>query len=273
MSVIDAGYIADLLRIQDRDRYLTALLAPSTVRADLMILYAINAELARIRGAVSEAMIGRIKLQWWRDVVAGVYEGRGAPKGNPLTDGIAAIVARHQLSRSHFDALIDTRERDMTGADDGGEPPTLQSMESYAEGTSARVVWLALEILGERNGAAGAAGRHVGIAYALICLLRAVAYEVQTGGLRSPLMAGAPPDRLVDLTRQMAALAAGHVDSASALRSQVPGRAVPALLLNVTAARYLRQLAACGNDPFHPRLNVFGAGAWGLTWHWLRDRY
>ena len=273
MSVTDIGYIADLLRLQDRDRYLTALLAPAAVRVDLMTLYAINAELARIRGAVSEAMIGRIKLQWWRDVVAGVYEGRGAPKGNPLTDGMAAIVDRHQLTRTHFDALIDTRERDMSGAEDDGEPPTLEGIESYAEGTSVSVVRLALEILGEREGAAVAAGRHVGIAYALVGLLRAVAFEVRAGGVRTPILVAAPASALVETTRQMAALAAGHMESALSFRGGVLRRAIPALLLNVMVAGYLKQLSACGSDPFHPRLDASGVGVWSLTWHWLCGRY
>src|SRR6185437_6191833 len=131
----------------DRDRYLTALFAREPERADLMTLYAFNVEVAKIRESVSELMIGSIKLQWWRDATAGMYEGVPFPRGNPLVEALAGVVARRDLSRAHFDALLDARAGDMQ--DDA--PADVASLEAYADGTSARLTMLALEVLGVRD--------------------------------------------------------------------------------------------------------------------------
>ena len=57
------------LRAADPDRYLSMLYAPQDRRADLLALYAFNAEIAGIRDRVSEPMPGEIRLQWWRDMI------------------------------------------------------------------------------------------------------------------------------------------------------------------------------------------------------------
>ena len=63
----------------DYDRYLSALFAPACRREALFALIAFNHEIARIPEAVSEPMLGRIRLQWWREVLEAVYAGRARP--------------------------------------------------------------------------------------------------------------------------------------------------------------------------------------------------
>ena len=63
------SYCGALLRRHDADRYLTALFAPGERREALFALYAFNLEIARMREAVSEPMMGLIRLQWWRDAL------------------------------------------------------------------------------------------------------------------------------------------------------------------------------------------------------------
>ena len=71
------------------------------------------------------------------------------------------------MTRAHFDRLIDAREGDLA------EAPwaSLAALEDYAEATSARLVYLALESLGVREPAANKAGFHIGVAYALAGLV------------------------------------------------------------------------------------------------------
>ena len=73
--------LLDLVRAADRDRYLAALYAPEDKRADLLALYAFNAEISGVRDRVSQALPGEIRLQWWRDVIAANDASAGA--GNP----------------------------------------------------------------------------------------------------------------------------------------------------------------------------------------------
>ena len=87
----------------------------------------------------------------------------------------------------HFDRLIDTRERDLVD-----EPPaTLAALEAYAEGTSATLLYLALEALGASEPPARAAARDIGIGYALAGLLRAMPFHARAGRRYIPADAGA----------------------------------------------------------------------------------
>ncbi|MFN6984341.1 MAG: squalene/phytoene synthase family protein, partial [Rhizobium oryzihabitans] len=63
------------LRDTDRDRYLACLLSPADKRASLAALYAFNAEIARIRDSVRDALPGEVRMQWWRDLLDGNPHG------------------------------------------------------------------------------------------------------------------------------------------------------------------------------------------------------
>ena len=78
-----------------------------------MSLYGFNTEVARIREATSESLIGQMKLEWWRNVVAWIYEGGDVSQGNPVVDALQALVTTHALSRVHFGELLNWRAEDM----------------------------------------------------------------------------------------------------------------------------------------------------------------
>jgi phytoene synthase len=71
------------------DEYLAALLAPPRYRSDLITLAAVFGELARIPLQVSDATLGEIRLQWWRDVLASY-----ARSGHPVADAALALNPR-----------------------------------------------------------------------------------------------------------------------------------------------------------------------------------
>src|SRR5216684_2638012 len=171
--------VAALVRRHDRDRFQTVLFAPAARREALFALYAFNYEIARVRERVIEPTLGRIRLEWWRETIAAAYED-GQARRHIVVEPLTAAIREHGLTREHFDRLIDARERDL----DDEAPASLASLatlEDYAEATSARLIHLALEILGVRDPAARQAGRHVGIAYALAGLLRAMPYQARAG--------------------------------------------------------------------------------------------
>jgi len=69
------AYCENLLRAGDKDRWLASLFAPADRRPHLHALYAFNLEIARVRELAREAMAGEIRLQWWREVLAGTRPG------------------------------------------------------------------------------------------------------------------------------------------------------------------------------------------------------
>lgn len=276
------GSRAAEVRRHDRDRYLTALFAPDDRRDDLLALYAFNLELATTREKVSEPMLGRIRLQWWREAVDALY--RGEPYAHDLCAALAAAVGRYRLSRAHLETLIDAREFDL----DEAPPANLTALEDYAARSSSALIQLALEVLGaaEDEGARDAA-HHVGIAYALTGLLRAVPHHARMKRQRLPadLMAsaGAAPDDLFELrggpavtavVRSVAEAAGRHLEAARALRPDVPRVALPALLTATVAEAYLRRIERRGYDLFgsgigisQPRLQLRLLSA-ALTGRW-----
>src|SRR5580698_1565700 len=105
--------VAALVRHHDRDRFQTALFAPADRREALFALYAFNYEIARIREAVREEMLGRIRLQWWREIIEVAYAGR-PPRRHDTVEVLAETINRYDLTQAHFERLIDAREADLS---------------------------------------------------------------------------------------------------------------------------------------------------------------
>jgi len=275
--------LARLVRRHDHDRFLTTLFAPEARRGDLLALYAFNYEIAKTREVVSEPVLGQIRLQWWREALDAIYTG-GPVHAHETATPLAAAIRGRGLSRAHLDALVAAREFDL-----GGEAPeSLAALEAYSERSSACLVWLALEVLGERGAAAMATGRAVGIAYALTGLLRALPFHARAKRLYLPrdlcVMAGLRIDEevfelrssaaLARVVAQVAAAAHRHLAAARAQQGVVPRAALPALLPAVLASADLARLKRAGYDPFDRRLARRDPWrGWRLTLAALRRRY
>jgi len=223
--------VAALVRRHDRDRFQTVLFAPAARREALFALYAFNYEIARVRERVTEPTLGRIRLEWWRETIAAAYED-GPVRRHDVVDALTDAIRVHGPTREHFDRLIDGREQDL--AEQG--PTSLAGLEHYAEAASARLIYLALEILGVHDLTARQAGLHVGIAYGLAGLLRAMPHQARAS---RPLVPA-----------EVAAAASRHLALARGLRSAVARGALPALLPAIVAERYLKRLGRAGCDPF-----------------------
>ena len=250
--------VAALVRRHDRDRFQTVLFAPAERREALFALYAFNYEIARVRESVTEPMLGQIRLQWWRENIAAAFED-GPVRHHIVVEPLTAVIRQLALTREHFDRLIDARETDLEDA-----PPTsLAALEDYAEATSARLVYLALEILGASDPVAGEAGFHIGIAYALAGLLRAMPFHACTGRRFIPVDTAArtgltdedyralrTTPALRAASTELAAVALRHLVSARRNRAEIPRSALPALLPAVVAQRTLVRLRQTGYDAF-----------------------
>jgi phytoene synthase len=256
--------VATLVRRHDRDRYQTALFAPADRREALFALYAFNYEIARVREAVTQPMLGQIRLQWWREAVAAAYAG-AQPRYHIVAEPLAAVIRDFAPAREHFERMIDTRERDLADK----PPGTLAALEDYAEGTSVTLLYLVLEVLGRSEPSVVAAAREVGIGYALAGLLRAMPFHARTGRCYIPVEIAArsgldPRDyaglrdtaALRAVSAEIAQAAAAHLAGARQYRREVPRQARAAMLPAVIADRFLVRLQWAGYNPFAPGLAV-----------------
>ena len=105
----ELGIGLETLRQFDPKRYLCCLYLDEKLRKDVALLYAFDAEIARIPTLVSEPMPGEIRLQWWRDLIA---SGNNAGSG-PLANSLMELIIRHDLPRETFHAYLDARIFDL----------------------------------------------------------------------------------------------------------------------------------------------------------------
>ena len=101
-----ATTLDEQVRAADIDRWLSSrFVADGRLRADLIVLYAFEAELMAIPARVTQPLLAEMRYVWWREQLDGVFAGN-ARKGHPVLEALTDVVARHSLDRAPFDALI-----------------------------------------------------------------------------------------------------------------------------------------------------------------------
>lgn len=255
------SYCAQQIRDHDPDRFVITLFAPPRQREALCALFAFNLELAKARELVSEPMMGRIRLQWWRDALDGIHGGE--PPRHRVAEALADAVREYGLPREPMARLVAAREADMTDAPAGD----MAALLAYADGTAATLGELAAAVLGGAPAGALEAIRQAGIAFGLTGLMRAVPFHARGKRLYLPqdriAAAGVPLGELFELrggpalcavVAEVAVEARRALAAARGARRAVPRRLRPALMPAALAAGDLRRLSRAGYDPFDPRL-------------------
>jgi phytoene synthase len=242
------SYCGQTVRTHDPDRFLLGLFAPEQVREGLWALYAFNHEIAKTREVVTETRLGLIRLQWWKDALAGIYDGK-QPLKHQVVEPLADTIAQYNLPREPFEALMHAREFDL----EDRLPATLDGMASYAEFTSAPLLSLAQQVVGEKGeGKAAATG------YALAGLLRAVGVHAAHRRCYLPedLLAREGMDQYKLYDRKEVEKIKPAVTVVAARAKELllsPAPKGQAALMRHMASMYLAQLEKAGYDVFSPK--------------------
>ena len=224
---------AEIVQRGDPDRFAAVMAAPTAARARLFPLYAFNLEVARAPWVSKEPMIGEMRLQWWRDVVA-----EPVARAHEVAGPMHALIRRAGLPLDVLDRLIAARLHDAFGQPFADRA----AFDSYLEDTGAGLMWLAALVCG---GTDEQAARNLGWAAGLASYLRAVP-ELEARG-RLPLVDGRT-QAVQDLARE------GLARLQSARRGAVPRAAA---LAAWQARGLLRQVVA---DP-----GIVAEGRMGLS--------
>jgi 15-cis-phytoene synthase len=246
-----------LVREADPDRYFATLFAPADKRPHLFALHAFNFEIARVRDSVREALVGEMRLQWWRDALQG--EARGELRANPVAAALDDSIVKFRLPRQALLDLVDARVFDLYE-----DPmPSLNDLEGYCGETSSVLIRLASIVLadGRDPGTADAAG-HGGVAYALTGLLRAFPWHARRGQVylpqdlleshgvtREDIVAGRGGPGLSRGLAELRAVARRHLQKARALRPTIAAEVAPAFRLLALVEPYLRIMDRRHYDP------------------------
>jgi phytoene synthase len=272
------AHCESLVREGDPDRYWASLFAPADKRPHLHALHAFNFEIARARDAVREALVGEIRLQWWRDALQG--EARGDVRANPVAAALDDTIVKFRLPRQALVDLIDARVFDLY--DD--PMPSLNDLEGYCGETSSSLIQLASMILteGRDPGSADAAG-HTGVAYAITGLLRAFPWHARQGQVfipadilarhgvvRDDIVTGRGGPGLRAALADMRAIARHHMDQAKMLRPTIPPEAAPAFRLLALVEPYLKQMERRDYDPLGTPVDL---PQWRKIWALWRGRF
>jgi len=230
---------ADLVRREDRDRFVLALMAPQDRREALFALFAHAIEAARVPGLVSEPMLGLMRLQYWRDLID-AEDPMGAARGNPVgealvRDGLPMLGGRgrallHEALQAHADDLPPD------------PPPDAAAMHRMASGTTGAITEAAVVVLGATDGVSRQAARHVGTAWGLLEVARSTPRQIRQGRLRLPL------DAVTAVGSTAAAILGGEDKDRAGIRAGV-GAVLDLARGELTAARDIRRSAARGARP------------------------
>jgi 15-cis-phytoene synthase len=256
-----------VVRDGERDRYLASLFAPADRRPHLHALYAFDCELSLVPHRVHEALAGEMRLQWWRDALAGA--ARGDTTAHPVASALLDTVARCGLPTEPLNALIDARAHELY------EEPfaTLEASAAYGRQTASTILELAARILdpaasvGEVAGLAGTASAFAG-------LLQTFPQDAARGRIFLPLDVldrhgvsrealghGRTSEALLAAFGEIAGKARAQLDDASRAWHAVSPGARPAFLPLAPVRPLLARLAR-SRDPYRP----IGLAPWRRQW-------
>jgi phytoene synthase len=202
-------------------------------------------------------MPGEIRLQWWRDALAG--SAHGEVEAHPVAASLRATIVRYQLPVLRLTELIDARSFDLYDA-----PMTsVAELESYAARTASTLIELAARILND-GGEPGIEplATHAGTAYAMAGLLRAFPLHAARRQLYVPqeilerhgvspedVFAGHATAQLCAALAEVGAHARKHLAVAGPLVDTMPKKLLPAVL-PIAVVRPLLDRVDKNSDPF-----------------------
>ncbi len=252
-----AGHCAELVRTHDFTRYASALFVPAPERRALLALYAFNAEICRVHAQVSQPLPGEIRLQWWRDMLAG--SGHGGVEGNPVAAELLAAVRSYRLPVERLLRLIEEHQFDLYN-----DPmPTMAALEGYINDTSSALFSLAAAVMGPPSGEVEHLARHAGLAQGIVQVTASLPLDASQRRLFVPqqvlakhgcdpeqVFSGKQTPKLREALDDVLSEANTHLNTAYMLLASVAPEVRPAFLPLAQVKRDLASLMRADNDPF-----------------------
>jgi 15-cis-phytoene synthase len=248
-----------VVRAADKDRFLAALFAPAGLRRHLHALYAFNSEIARVREAAREVLPGEIRLQWWRDALAG--QARGEVNANPITAALLDTVAQYALPVEPLLGLIDAHSFDLYDE----AMATVADLDAYGRDTEGALILSGARILAGGTEPGAGAAACAGIACAVAHRLRSFPLDASRrqmfvplellqrhGAARTEVEARRDSEGLQAALAELRAHARSAFAQFCAAAAAIPDRCAPAFLATAIVPPLLARLDRAAGDPFTP---------------------
>ncbi len=157
--------VAAIVRRADPDRFTCGLFAPPDRREAVLLLAAVNHELARAWEVTSVAPLALIRLHWWREIAAPRQDG-GARRAHEIAGPLGEAIDAGVIDPDDIRAMVDAREID--------EVPDFATWEVLVRGTAGTLATAQARVLGADAAATARIGE-LGAAYGAIGQLRSIA--------------------------------------------------------------------------------------------------
>ena len=242
---------AQIVEKGDALRFRTVMAAPVAARAVLFPLYALNVEVSRAPWVTQEAMIAEMRLQWWRDALEEIAEGKPVRK-HEVTTPLADILTPAQARR--LDESVAARRWDIykEAFEDQAH------FDAYIDQTAGHLMWTACEALGAAP-EAEVEVRDLAFVAGTAAFLRAVPALAEAK--RIPLLDGTDTG-VVALARR----AKGRLVRPKTNKGALPGL-WPAIGALKTLDQVIRDPAAVGEARLDPGVTPFRLARTALTGH------
>ncbi|KAF8645253.1 hypothetical protein AX16_008078 [Volvariella volvacea WC 439] len=275
------GYCRDLVRKHDYESFLVSQFWPKESQGAYYALRAFYGELAMVQDNVTNATIGKMRMQFWRDALKDI--SNDSPPRHPIALALHEAKQRANLPAYHLKRIVDARDAEL-------QTPvhlTTDSLISHAESTSSTFFYLLLSLLNLSSSTTlSHAASHLGAAQTISTLLRALPYHTHHGRMVIPaeitakhrvkqeevFRKGPGAEGIDEAVFEFATLGNDHLLTARAMfkEQKMPKVAIPVFLAGVPIANYLGRLEKTGFDAFSKEL---AQRDWKLAWQIWRGYY
>ena len=152
---------------------------PLERRRAIIALYAFCREVDDAVDDTVDSAVARIKLAWWRNEVAMIFDG--APQ-HPVAQALKPVVKAYDLPQEHFLAVIDGMGMDL----DFDRYPDFALLERYCDRVAGVVGLMSAQIFGYSDDSTRTYARDLGIAFQLTNIIRDVGEDARRGRIYLP---------------------------------------------------------------------------------------
>lgn len=273
-----AGHCAELVRAHDFTRYASTLFVPAPDRRSLLALFAFNVEICRVYTQVSQPLPGEIRLQWWRDMLAG--QAHDGVEGNPVAAELLLAIRSHRLPVERLSRLIEEHQFDLYN-----DPmPTMAALEGYLTDTCSALFSLAAAVMGPPSSEVEHLARHAGLTMGIVQVMASLPFDASQRRLFVPQQVlarhGCDPEdifarkqtpQLRKALNDLLSEARSHLDTALTLLASLASDVRPAFLPLAQVKHDVAALARADSDPFAVRQPSRLGTLWTL-WRASRSR-
>jgi phytoene synthase len=159
--------------------YYSFLFLPPPRRRAITVLYAFCREVDDVVDEVSDADVARVKLAWWRQQVASIYDGE--PQ-HPVARALQAVVGEFELAQQQLQTVIDGMAMDL----EQNRYLDFAALERYCDKVAGVVGVMSASIFGRSEARTLDYARDLGIAFQLTNIVRDVGEDARRGRIYLP---------------------------------------------------------------------------------------